>query len=57
MAELDFVSQHMHDKGELNLCRSDRDECNVQAYICVSIIYMYVAYVCICLIVLSIFKI
>lgn len=37
MAELDSVSQHVHDKGELNLCRSDRDERYVHAYICIYI--------------------
>lgn len=45
MAEWDSVSQHVHDKGELNLGRNDRDECYVHAYICKYIIYMYVTYI------------
>lgn len=45
MAEWDSVSQHMHDKGGLNLGRNDRDECYVHAYRRKYRIYMYVTYI------------
>lgn len=45
MAEWDSVSQHVHDKGELNLGRNDRDECYVHAYICKYIIYVCYIYI------------
>jgi len=55
MAELDSAS-NVHDKSELNWCGGERQTLCACIYRCIYVYYIHM-YICICLIVLSIFKI